>query len=253
MSDTEKTPEEMGAELENPEQTEESTAENASDAFNISHCGGGEYRVLSTRNGVNAYEVKVYDLQCSCEDMQYNVPDADERNVCAHLVAALEAHPEQLEFSRQMASFAQSYVHIIADLKREIENTRDVARATQSAQEASGTGVSAEEATAKVDAANAAERLQDAFDEHIEDMRVQANAGKVWFQTGPDTPDEWPYPGVEKTFKAVTGPDCVSFVHDGSADWADSAHGWYDDKPGEWFKNALQPGDVDEYLDELGL
>jgi hypothetical protein len=100
-------------------------------------------------------------------------------------------------------------------------------------------------------AQEAADRLKEAFDEAVDDMRVQASGGAVFFQTGQDTPDDWPYPGGSETFKVLTGPDMVKYVHDGTADWADSPHELYDYKPGEWWKNALDPEDVDDYINQV--
>jgi hypothetical protein len=100
-------------------------------------------------------------------------------------------------------------------------------------------------------AENAAEQLQDAFDTAVDDMQVETGGGAVFFQTGRDTPDDWPYPGGSDTFDVLTDSDHVMYVHDGTADWADSPHKYYDDKPGEWFKNALDPEDVGDYIAEV--
>jgi len=43
----------------------------------------------------------------------------------------------------------------------------------------------------------------------------------------------------------------VKYIHDGSPDWADSPHPAYDSKPGEWWKNAIKPEDVEEYINEV--
>jgi len=93
--------------------------------------------------------------------------------------------------------------------------------------------------------------LQAAFDDVINDMQVQANSGLVWFQTGYKTPDEWPYPGIDETFRAVTDSDSCMYVHDGTDEWADSPHEHYDEKPGQYYKNALYPSDVVEYINEV--
>jgi hypothetical protein len=102
-----------------------------------------------------------------------------------------------------------------------------------------------------VDVDAAADRLQAAFDDVIDDMQVKAANGFVWFQTGRDTPDQWPFPGGDETFNVITGPDMVMYVHDGSAEWADGPHKYYDKKPGEWWKNALAPEAVDDYIAEV--
>jgi len=99
--------------------------------------------------------------------------------------------------------------------------------------------------------AEAAETLQAAFDEHLDDMQVKAANNHVWFQTGRETQDEWPYPGGDEVFSVLTDSDLVSYVHDGSQEWADEPHKLYESKPGEWWKNALAPDDVEEYISEV--
>lgn len=99
-------------------------------------------------------------------------------------------------------------------------------------------------------AQRAADRLQAAYDGVIGDMQVKAHSGKVWVQTGRDTPEDWPHPGGATTFDVLLRtPEQVKYVGEGTDDYP--PHEWYDDKPGEWWRNALDPSDVDDYIDEV--
>jgi hypothetical protein len=143
-----------------------------------------------------------------------------------------------------------------ADAAHNTAKVMERAQATSATQAAAETDTqtddrpSLEETTPdpEVDPQEAADRLQEAFDDVIDDMQVKAAAGKVWFQTGRDTPDDWPFPGTSDTFSAVTGPDMVEYVYEGDDG---PNHEWYDDKPGEWWKNAMKPSDVSAYIEEV--
>ena len=85
-----------------------------------------------------------------------------------------------------------------------------------------------------LDAEEAAEKLTEAANsDHI---NVTANDGLVWVQTAKDSPG-WAF---EQYLKSV---DAVTYVHEDHED--------YDRKPGEWWKNAIVPSDVDDYIDEV--
>lgn len=218
-----------------------------------------EYAVMSARNGsVTRYEVSLSSPSCTCPDWEYN---NDDYEVCAHYAAAqLESDgvdTKGIAMNDLAGALSEAYEakRTIKSAEKSIEEALTVARDTEAhaKQQATDAASEASEQNAETggdsSAQAAADRLQDAFDEHLDDMQVQAHAGHVWFQTGQDTEDEWPYPGVDETFQAVTSPDCVEYVAEGGDGY--DAHELYEEKPGKWWKNAIKPSDVEEYISEV--
>jgi len=215
-----------------------------------------QWRVLSYGGETpTAYSVNTLDMTCDCEDQAYNNSGGE---VCKHLAKALFVAEARMEVGEALR-------YNLNDQADRIERAADklTQNATAAAADAAAVGDSDDTAEpyepedagpdeSEVQAAeDAAETLKDAFDTAIDDMQVEASGGVVFFQTGRDTPDDWPFPGGSETFKVLTDSDHVMYVHDGTADWADSPHKYYDDKPGEWWKNAIEPEDVDEYIAEV--
>jgi hypothetical protein len=218
------------------------------------HVGGNNYRVLSLRNGsVTAHTVNVHALTCSCEDMEYNTDGAE---VCDHLAVALFQAPARISVED----------HVLNQLLELYEASQDgtdgteatvTANSAPNASDASDAGTDASDesdkppanpdydaAKAQKQAEDAATKLQEAYDDLVDDMQVQAHEGLVWLQTGRDTPDDWPHPGGGDTWEVLIGnPDQPMYIHD--------EHDLFTDKPGEWWKNALYPSDVDDYISEV--
>lgn len=218
----------------------------------MEHTGGCRYRVLSWRNdSLTVHKVNTSELICTCEDAAYNT---DGQEVCDHVAYAVYHAPKEREVSAEAFTNLIGIIGEMNDYRNALEQRQNQLPWTddEPADEDADTDErpSLEETTPEpsVDPAEAADELQAAFDETIDDMMVTAESGKVWFQTGRDTPDEWPFPGVEETFTAVTSPDVVEYVYE-----ADDGpnHEWYDEKPGEWWKNALRPSDVQQYVEEV--
>ena len=208
-----------------------------------------------------AHYVDTRELDCSCRDHEYNREDGE---VCKHLAVALWAADrnvdadalsrwsiqQELSTAREAAEKVEHLSHYLETVAGSLDGeaaSEAVENAESGGETTSGTTAAEQNGNAE----EAAHKLQAAFDEVIDDMQVQANDGLVWFQTGQDTPDDWPFPGGDQTFKVVTQPDSVMYVHDGSDDWADGPHKHYDSKPGEWWKNALEPSEVDDYIAEV--
>ncbi len=62
-------------------------------------------------------------------------------------------------------------------------------------------------------------------------MNVEAYNGRVWVNKSPDAPDY--------TFNAfLSGPDQMRYDPDS-------------DSPGQYFKNYIEPEDVDDYISEV--
>jgi len=215
-----------------------------------------QWRVLSYGgDSLTAYEIDTLDMSCSCEDQQHNNTGGE---VCKHLAKALYTADARMDVGDALRYNLDEQAQRI---ERQAERLTQAATAAEADATAQDTAESVEEANESVApesdpvdteaAESAAQELQDAFDTAVDDMQVEANGGVVFFQTGRDTPDSWPYPGGSKTFDVLTDPDHVMYIHDGTADWADSPHKYYDDKPGEWWKNAIEPDDVSDYIAEV--
>lgn len=207
-----------------------------------------EWSVLNVAsdNGTTAWQVNTRDLSCTCPAHNF---DDTEGTVCKHLAAALY-HASRTLSTPDDAMWAMSTM--LADGREAVHTLRDAAGwvETVGASEAAHAATEQAQEEPNADAEDAAERLKAAYDDAIDDMQVEVNAGKVWIQTGRDTPDEWPYPGESKTFNALLkNPEQVQFVSEGGGEYPD--HEWLDDRPSKWYRNAMLPEDVDSYIDEV--
>jgi hypothetical protein len=216
--------------------------------------------VVSTRGDGNptAYRVNLQELTChgpdgdTCPDMKHNVEGAE---VCDHIATAIYQAPAKPDLGAvavdglvdimDMAQEAADAAHNTAKVMERAQATS----ATQAAAETSTDGderPSLEETTPdpEVDPQEAADDLQAAYDDVVDDMQVTTANGLVWVQTGRDTPDTLPGPGNVEVFDAfLSNPEQVEYVHDD--------HSLVDDKPGEWWKNALKPSEVSGYIEEV--
>lgn len=243
--------------------------------LSVRRTGMYEYNVLSARNDdVTVHCVDLQDVTCTCGDDEHNRED---REPCAHYAAAF-LHSDDITLEDFALSDLSSMRAEAVESFRAMEQARDLmedahdvmSQATadvRSAEAASYEGASdAEVAEHEPDgqaAAEAADELREAYEEVGEehgidlDMQVQHHEGVVWVQTGKDTPDELQTdvgPNLDVHEWLLQEPDQVMWVHDGSQDWADNPHRLYNYKPGEWWTNAIEPGDVPQYIEEtLGV
>lgn len=250
--------------------------EQPAEQFVVAQTGPLHYTVLSSRSGQRAHRVNIQTLRCSCEDMTFNrnLQETAQggRDVCDHLAHCLDVHP-QLDATESAVYQSMSLMDGAQNLYTRIEEQRDqleeaivALRDAQAGLEASNSAgesdtADSDESGADTDGSapggmtdedveQAASDLQEAFDELIGDMEVQAHEGVVWFKTGYDTPDEWPYPGGDDTWEVlVKNPDHPEYVGEGGGDYP--AHDLYEKKPGEYWKNILRPDDVDAYISEV--
>jgi len=221
-------------------------------AMTVRHVGGNRFRVVNLDSGTVS-EVDLKATTCTCEDMEYN--QRDDRSVCKHYLKAHHQAPEC------RLSVEEQFFGDLVDMTREMNDVIDAAEDAADALE--GALVHSRDAEADaaadtdtdgagddsppgrdIDAGDAADRLQAAYDDVVEDMQVQAHEGWVWVQTGRDTPDELPGPGNVSAFEAfLQNPDAVEYIHD--------EHDAVNQKPGEWWKNRIAPGAVDGYISEV--
>jgi len=220
-------------------------------AMSAAHIEGSEYRILSTRNNsVTHYRVDVDAGECECPSTVFNL---DEYEACPHLTKALTVHTSHMTADqwavRDLQMLSERLHNILWELRDVAEQTAadsdtDAADADPPEETEHGVTVSNPEARA------AAEDLREAYDGLIDDMQVQHHAGKVWIQTGQDTPENWPYPGGSETWSVLLkAPEQVEFVGEGGDGY--DPHPLYDEKPGEYWRNIIDPDDVDEYIQEV--
>lgn len=212
------------------------------DNLSVRRTGLNKYRVLSARNGgVSYHEVSLgQEVSCTCEDFEYNTGGEP----CAHIVATHLDAEDCDAGDIAMADVTQ----LMVESRRLAEMAQDASVGAQSASGGSGGGetttnenASEGQSGGSVSAEDAANRLQSAYDDVVDDMGVQAYNGMVWVQTGKDTPETLPGPGNVEVFSAfLQGPDQVQYRPPDD-----------NDTPGEWWKNAIEPEDVDEYISEV--
>lgn len=225
------------------------------DNLYVTHCGGTEYNVLSARNGnVTKYWVDTGpDPACSCGDYEYNRNDDNE--ICAHLAAAVLADrmsPEELAVS-ELISVTGTISQSIRDAERAAEQARDAtdeiegalvetrdAQAGGNVEDPDRNGHTGGSTGGETDIEEKAETLQNAFDSVIDGMEVEYNGGVIWVNITPNAPEELPGPGSVSTFNALLrDPEQTQYAPDDQS------------APGEYFKNRIDPDDVEEYISEV--
>lgn len=213
-----------------------------------------EWTVLNLKEDEDntAYLVNTRELDCSCGDQTYSPAD-DNATVCKHLSVALWASKQQADTEELSRWSMQHELAKVQEARQEVEHLAEWMNKVSTevpSEEANESVQETNDAQQSEAAQEAAQRLQEAFDELIDDMQVQAHEGVVWFKTGYDTDDDWPYPGGDDTWEVLVGnPDQPEYVGEGGDDYP--PHELYDEKPGEYWKNILQPEDVDDYIEEV--
>lgn len=266
MSDAEggQTPADAGSELADPdtmstnEQQQDghrkvAQAINGFGQMSMERTGGCNYSVFSWRNGENTvHRVNTARLTCTCQDAAYN---KDGQEVCDHVAYAVYNAPRDRDIGEEAFGNIVGILSEMNDYKNALEQRRnhldhvegmepdtDTSAVTETAQKDADED---ETSTAGIDSEAAADRLQEAYDDVVDDMQVQVGpTGALWVQTGMDTPDTLPGPGNVSPFDALLkDPEQVEYIHDD--------HAAVNDKPGEWWKNRIEPSDVDAYIEEV--
>lgn len=202
-----------------------------------------EWRVLSWRNdGLTAYEVNLRDLSCTCPDKGYN---RDHPEICAHLAVALEHAPKTIDVAEAVNKDLLDQTRALQDAvdtierratgleaDREADRTNGDTAASNGTPETDGT----EGTDMEADPDEKADKLREAFESRSIDVQVKAGAERIWLQTGP-------YAGDKAFNDFLQEPDLVEYVHDD--------HDRAPERPGEWWQNAIGPGHVDRYINEV--
>ena len=204
------------------------------------------YTVLSARNGtVTRHKVTLDPAECTCDDWAFNLDDG-EREVCAHYAIAM-IEGENVTTEDVAINEIVALTNEARELAQDARDSMDMAELNRSAaatlhEEADpgAEGGASQEAPSPAArepdgqaAHEAAETLQAAYDEAVDGMDVQAHAGKVWINKTPTAPDY--------TFQAfLQDPEQVDYLPPDE-----------NDTPGQYWKNAIEPGDVQDYISEV--
>lgn len=245
------------------------------DGLEATHEGGLEYTVLSQRDGkpsIHWVELGPSPT-CTCNDFKGNRASTfdgemgSEREPCAHIVKAVLADtmdPDELAVrelinvtstisaaSREAKEAAAEARDTAKELDTGLAKVRDAEAGTSSttdsaSQSSSNTGGDSGSSSHSNDenAKAAADKLQSAFDSVIDGMEVEYNEGMVWVNKTPGAPDKLPGPGNVDVFsELLQNADQVQYVHED--------HDYKGAEPGSYFKNMLDPSDVDDYISEV--
>jgi hypothetical protein len=208
--------------------------------------------VLSLRNNaITAYRVNISSLECekrdgtSCEDLEYNCAG---HQVCDHLAAAIYQAPRTPDVDLKALDGAISTLSMAKDAAESAQNTADSLRAARNAH-AQETAAAANENNSRptkeelepepdITAEEAAEELQEAFDEQADGMQALAHDGVVWPNNTPNAPD-W-------TFEAfIKNKEQIEWDNDGRYDHPTVGPNDYE------LENYIAPSDVESYINEV--
>lgn len=222
--------------------------------LHVTHEGGHEYNVLSARNGsVTKHYVSVGETPtCTCEDYQYN---RDGQEVCAHIAAAVlgdRMDPGEMA-TQELINVTATVSSAIREAEGAAAEARDAADQIESAlvktrdaqaEETVETERNGHSDTSggsnDAEIAEKAEKLQEAYDAVIDGMAVEYANGAIWVNITPQAPEELPGPGSISTFNALLrDADQINYSPDDQS------------APGQYFKNRINPDDVNSYISEV--
>lgn len=237
-------------------QTETDGGSDELNGLNVYVCGSDEYVVGNPESG-NAYHVDMDNeehdgtMTCTCPDYRFRAQE-DENRACKHIQAVIaidddkrfaKNHADELRLRHEILtdkvdSVTQQLTNISANAHADSgvpsENRSPTDEQYVDAGDAAGNG----EEMAAASAQEAADKLQEAFNNVVEGFDVQADDGRVWVNKTPGAPDTLQGPGNVETFQAfLQGPQRMQYDPDGG--------------PGQFFKNYVEPGDVDAYISEV--
>jgi hypothetical protein len=220
--------------------------------MSAAHIQGCEYRILSTRNNtVTHYRVNVETGECSCPSTVYNL---DEHEACPHLTKALTVHTSHMSADewavrdlQTITDRANNLMHDLRDTTDWVETVIESAAVPAASDQMRRNGEAPTpdgDTVQSVDIAERAETLQDAYDSVIDGFNVEYSGGWIWVNKSPDAPETLPGPGNVESFDALLkNPEAMEFVPDDDGRDAD--------RPGQYFKNAIEPANVDSYIQEV--
>jgi hypothetical protein len=198
------------------------------------------YQVGNPAEGT-AYLVNMHNVNhdgtmtCSCPDYRFRAQEGEHR-ACKHIQRVIQVSPSELttdalafrQLVREYEILSDKVDSVMQDLSLAQSNGSAVSQPSQGrdvpASDAAGDGQQMQEITAE----EAAGKLREAFP--VDGMDVQISNGKVWVNKTPEAPDY--------TFSA--------FLQEPSLMQYDPDNG-----PGQYWKNYIEPEDVEQYISEV--
>lgn len=239
--------------MSNQQQQEPTAVAQAINGFaemSMEHTAGCNYSVFSWRNGNNTvHRVNTAQMTCTCEDMKWNRDG--ETDVCDHVAYAVYHAPNSREVGTEAFNELLDMVSSMNDYRRALEQRRQSQeKAAEVASTEPDSKPSLEETTPEPthDPEEKADALREAFNAVVEDMEVEVgDGGAIWVKTGYDTPETINTPGpggpIEVWEAFIKNPEQTEYVPDD--------HPAAGDRPSEYHKNRIEPGDVEAYIEEV--
>ena len=220
------------------------TNESELDELNVRIKDTDLYQVGNPAEGT-AYAVNMHNqdhegtITCTCPDYRFRAQEGEHR-ACEHIQKVIEVSPSEItvdhlafeQLVREYNILSDKIDSVSQDLTRVQANgastpsqpTQSQQQPSVNASDAAGSGQQMQEVTAE----EAAEKLRDAYP--VDGMDVLVHNGQVWVNKTPSAP--------EYTFSA--------FLQEPSLMQYDPDNG-----PGQYWKNYLEPSDVDQYISEV--
>jgi hypothetical protein len=243
-----------------PEMSESQSEPNRSDdleALNVRLRNENVYEVGNPDTG-NAYVVNMHNadhdgtMTCTCPDYRFRAQEGEHR-ACKHIQKVIEVSPDRITadkiafehlsreyqiLSEKVDSLSQQLTSIVSTVH---EDNGTQSQTDYSGQQQSVPASDAQSGGQKMEAAGAqeaADKLQRAFNDVVEGFDVQDHNGKVWVNKTPAAPENLPGPGNVETFTAfLQSPDMMQYDPDSG--------------PGQYWKNYIEPDEVDQYISEV--
>lgn len=220
--------------------TNESTDTDELERMNVYQRNESTYIVGNPESGT-AYVVNMCNpdhdgsITCKCPDYRFRAEDSEHR-ACKHIQKVIEVGKSEIGVAQlaheglkqqydilesKVDSMMQELSAVNADVKADVSASQS---GSVPASDAAGDGQQMQEISAE----EAAEKLKEAYP--VQGMDVQEHNGQVWVNKTPEAPDY--------TFSAfLQEPQLMQYDPDNG--------------PGQYWKNYLEPGDVDEYIAEV--
>ena len=198
------------------------------------------YQVGNPAEGT-AYLVNMHNadhdgtMTCTCPDYRFRAQEGEHR-ACKHIQRVIQVSPSEItvdrlayqQLVREYEILSDKIDSVSQDLTRAQSNGATVSQPSQGrdmpASDAAGDGQQME----AISAEEAAGKLREAFP--VDGMDVQVHNGNVWVNKTPEAPDY--------TFSAfLQEPELMQYDPDNG--------------PGQYWKNYIEPEDVDEYISEV--
>lgn len=210
------------------------------DKMDVVQVSFNKWLVTSWRDGdpqdhrVRQHTVDLTDGSCTCEAMRY---ESESEMACAHIAKVVHIAPSTRSADQHLVDKASADAEKIQQSVDDIQRLVTGLQADKEAATSSNGASPSQDTSSGLSAEEAAEKLQDEFDQRVDGMEAVAGNNVVWVSNGSQdngAPD-W-------TFDAwLTGPDMVNYDPDGE----------HEEPPEYYLKNYVAVDDVDRYISEV--